>query len=139
MNQFNDARFPVRANAILYIMRLVVTLLLYIACLLRHGLSIPGIDDSGHGILGLVGLWISCAWMAVILSIIVLWILRIAPSRRPRWTYLALGSLFLVLFLSGVSRHTPNPNVGEILVGSVASLLFYIGLFNNSEEDYEKR
>lgn len=139
MNQFNDARFPVRANAILYIMRLVVTLLLYIACLLRHGLSIPGIDYSGHGILGWVGLWISCAWMAVILSIIVLWILRIAPSRRPRWTYLALGSLFLVLFLSGVSRHTPNPNVGEILVGSAASLLFYIGLFNISEEDYDKR
>ena len=137
MNQFNDVRFPGRANAILYIVRLVVTLLLYIVCLLRHGLSIPGIDYSGHGILGWVGLWLSCGWLAVILSIIVLWM--IAPSRRPRWTYLALGSLFLVLFLSGVSRHTPNPNLGEISVGSAASLLFYIGLYNVSDDDYDKR
>ena len=137
MRRFNNVRYHVRANAILYVIRLVVTLLLFIKCLLQHGRSIPGIDYSRHGILGWVGLWLSCAWMAVILSIIVLWMK--APSRRPRWTYLALGSLFLVLFLSGVSRHTPNPNVGEILVGSAASLLFYTGLYNISDDDDGKR
>lgn len=118
-----------RANAFLYLMRLGVTVLLYAICFLRHGRFFSGIDYAGHGVWGWIGLWFTCACAATLLLIVVMWILGITPLKRPRWDCFAFGLAFLSLFLSGLSSHVPSPVLGELMVGSAAALLLYLGVF----------
>ena len=118
-----------RANAILYVMRLVVTVLIYVICCFHHGQSFSGIDYAGHGVWGWIGLWFTCAWAATILSIFVMWFLGTTPLRKPRWEYFGFGIAFSVLLLSGLSKRTPSPVLGEMMVGSAAAFLLYLGLF----------
>lgn len=119
----------IRANAILYVMRLVVTVLIYVVCCFHQGRFFSGIDYAGHGVWGWIGLWFTCAWAATILSIAVMWFLKLTPLRKPRWDYQAFGLAFLGLFLSGLSRQVPSPVLGEMMVGSAAAVLIYMGLF----------
>ena len=118
-----------RANALLYLMRLGVTVLLYAICFLRHGHFFSGIDYAGHGVWGWIGLWFTCAWSATLLSILVMWILGITPLKKPRWDYCGFCIAFSALFLSGLSKIAPSPALGEMMVGSAAALLMYMGLF----------
>lgn len=118
-----------RAHAILYVMRLVVTVLLFSICCFHQGRFFSGIDYAGHGVWGWIGLWFSCAWAATILSIIGMWILGITPLKKPRWEYFGFGIAFSVLLLSGLSKRTPSPVLGEMMVGSAAAFLLYLGLF----------
>ncbi len=39
------------------------------------------------------------------------------------------GVAYLLLFLSGLCRHLPNPMLGEMVVGSRAVLPLYLSLF----------
>ena len=126
--EFKDVRIS-RANACLYLMRLGITVLLYAICLLRHGRFFSGIDYAGHGVWGWIGLWFTCAWAATPLSIVVMWILGKTPLKKPRWDCFAFGLAFLSLFLSGLSSHVPTPVLGEMMVGSAAAFLLYLGLF----------
>ena len=66
-----------RANFILYVMQLLVTVLLYAICGFRHGRFFSGIDYAGHGAWGWIGLWFTCAWAATILSIAIMWIFKL--------------------------------------------------------------
>lgn len=118
-----------RANAILYVMRLVVTVLVYAICCFHQGRFFSGIDYAGHGVWGWIGLWFTCAWAATILSIVVMWILGITPLKKPRWEYFGFGIAFSALFLSGLSKLAPSPVLGEMMVGSATALLLYLGLF----------
>ena len=118
-----------RPNDILYVMRLVVTVLIYVICCFHHGQSFSGIDYAGHGVWGWIGLWFTCAWAATILSIFVMWFLGITPLKKPRWDCFAFGLAFGGLFLSGLTSHVPCPPFGEMTVGSAAALLLYLGLF----------
>lgn len=118
-----------KANALLYVMRLMVTVLIYAIRCFHKGRFFSGIDYAGYGVWGWIGLWFSCTWAASILSIAVMWIIGLTPLKKPRWDYLAFGLAFLALFLGGLSSHVPNPVLGEIMVGSAATLLIYLGLF----------
>lgn len=118
-----------KANALLYVMRLVVTVLVYAICCIRSGRFFSGIDYAGHGVWGWIGLWFTCAWAATILSIVVMWILGITPLKKPRWEYFGFGITFSALFLSGLSEFAPSPILGEMMVGSAAVLLLYLGLY----------
>jgi len=118
-----------KAIAYLYLMRLGVTLLLYAICFFRHGRFFSGIDYAGSSVLGWIGLWFTCAWAATILSIVVMWILGITPLKKPRWEYFGFGITFSALFLSGLSEFAPSPILGEMMVGSAAVLLLYLGLY----------
>ena len=118
-----------RAHAILYVMRLVVTVLLFSICCFHQGRFFSGIDYAGHGVWGWIGLWFTCAWTATILSIVVMWFIKRTPLKMPRWDYWAFGLAFLVLFLSGLSRQVQNPALCEMMVGSATALLIYLGLF----------
>ena len=118
-----------KANAYLYLMRLGVTLLLYAICFFRHGRFFSGIDYAGSSVWGWFGLWFACAWAATLLSILVMWILGITPLKKPRWDYFGFSIAFSALFLSGLSKTAPSPALGEMMVGSAAALLMYMGLF----------
>lgn len=118
-----------KANALLYVMRLVVTVLIYAICCFRSGRFFSGIDYAGYGVWGWIGLWFTCAWTATILSIVVMWFIKRTPLKMPRWDYWAFGLAFLVLFLSGLSRQVQNPALCEMMVGSATALLIYLGLF----------
>ncbi len=118
-----------RSAMLLHMLSLVLTVVLFVICLKERGAFFSGIDYSCHGALGWIGLWISCVWAAYILSIFVFWLFGVTPLKRPRWDYFAFGIAFLVLFLSGLSRHVPSPCIGEVLVGSAATLLLYVSLF----------
>ena len=124
-----DVMSPSKANVILYVMRLVVTVSCFVMCCTCHGRFFSGIDYAGHGVWGWIGLWFTCAWGATIQSIAVMWFLGVTPLKKPRWDYFGFGLAFLALFLSGLSRHVPSPILGEMMVGSAASLLIYLGLF----------
>ena len=124
-----EKNMATRANVILYVMRLVVTVLIYAICCFQQGRFFSGIDYAGHGVWGWIGLWFTCTWAASILSIAVMWIIGITPLKKPRWDYFTFGLAFLALFLSGLSSHVPSPILGEIMVESAATLLIYLGLF----------
>ncbi len=117
------------ANFILYLMRLVFTVSYFVICCTWHGRFFSGIDYAAHGVWGWIGLWFSCAFVASIISMATMWVLKITPRMKPRWDYFAFGMAFLVLFVGGVSRHLPNPVIGEISVGAAATLLLYVSLF----------
>ena len=123
-----------RANAIiLYVVRLVVTILVYAICCFCHGRSFSGIDYAGHGVWGWIGLWFSCAFAASIISLATLWVLKLTPRSDssglnvpPNGTFEnAPDGTFNVL----LSRHVPNPIIGEISAGAAATLLLYVSLF----------
>lgn len=129
MGRMVKAVSPGRANVILYVIRLILTVVLFAICRWQHGVFFSGIDYYGHSIWGWIGLWFTCAWAACVLGMAALWLLKITPRRKPRWDYFAFGVAFLVLFVSGSSRQVPNPIVGEIGVGAAATLLLYVSLF----------
>lgn len=118
-----------KGNGILYVMRVGITIVFYIICCTWHGRFFSGIDYAGHGIWGWIGLWLSCTWAATIVSIVTMWFLKLTPQARPHSGYFILGIVFLLLFVGGLSRHVQNPVIGEILVGSAASVLLYLSLF----------
>ena len=134
INPVTDCRF-FRANAVLYLSTLTMTVLLFAICRFRHGRFFTGIDYSGQGVLGRIGLWFTCVWLSAIISILGLWSIGKNPLKKPRWKYLPLCVAFLVSFVSGLSRLTPNPMVGEILVGSVAAVLTYWTLFSGTKKN----
>lgn len=123
---------PGRANVILYVVRLILTVALFAICCWRHGVFFSGIDYSGHSICGWIGLWFTCAWAACIIGTTVLWLLKITPRRKPNWEYFTFAIAFLILFASGLSRHVPNPIIGEIGVGAAATLLLYVSFFSEN-------
>ena len=120
---------PSRANIILYVMQLVVTVSCFVMCCTWHGRFFSGIDYAGHGVWGWIGLWFSCAFAASIISMATMWVLKMTPRMKPRWDYFAFGIAFLVMFVGGVSRNVPNPVIGEISVGAATTLLLYVSLF----------
>lgn len=120
---------PTKAKVLLMALAFIVTAVLFTICCLQDGVFFSGIIYAGHGWFGWVLLWLTCAWAAIIVCAFVLWLLGLSPLKRPRWAHFAAEAAFLLLFLSGLSRHVPDPMLGETLVGSGAGLLLYLSLF----------
>lgn len=120
---------PTKAKVLLMALAFITATVLFTICCFQGGVYFSGIEYAGHGWLGWVLLWFTCAWTALIVCTFVLWLLGLTPLKRPRWAYFAAGATFLLLFLSGLSRHVPNPMLGEMLVGSAAALPLYLSLF----------
>ena len=120
---------PTKSKVLLMALTFVVTMVLFTICCFQDGVFFSGIAYAGRGWFGWFCLLLTCAWTAIILSTFTLWLLGLTTFKRPRWAYFAAGAAFLLLFLSGLSRHVPDPMLGEIGVGSVSALLFYLSLF----------
>lgn len=120
---------PTKSKVGLMALSFAVTVVLFIICYLQKGVFFSGIVYAGHGWFGWICLWLSCMWTATILCAFVLWFLGLSPLKRPRWAYFAAGVAFLLLFVSGLSWHLPDPMLGEMLVGSAAALPLFLSLF----------
>ena len=123
------AMTPNRSKVLLKALAFVVTVVHFTICRFQDGIFFSGIVYAGHGWCGWVCLLLSCAWTAIILSAFTLWRLGLTPFKRPRWELLIPGAAFLLLFVSGLSRHAPDPMLSETLVGFGAALLLYLSLF----------
>lgn len=120
---------PTKGKAILMVLTFMMTVALFTICCCQDGVFFSSIVYAGRGWFGWVCLFLACAWTAIIVSMFPLWLLGLTPLKRPHRAYFAAGMAFLLLFLSGLSRHVPDPMLGETLVGSGAALLLYLSLF----------
>lgn len=118
-----------KAKALLMAIAFIATATLFIICCTQGGVFFSGIVYAGRGWFGWVCLWFTCAWTALIVCVFTFWLLGLTPTKRPRWELFATGAAFLLLFVSGLSRHVPNPMLGEMLTGSAAALPLYLSLF----------
>ena len=129
---------PKAATKVLMALALILALFLFFVFAVPcKGIFPSGIDYSGHGFLGWAALFLSSACMATMVSVFVLWLFRGLPRRKPEWKYFAFAIVFMVLFVVGISRHVPDPIIGEVGCGACTVMALYLSFFCRKSKDIQ--
>ena len=99
----------------------------------QDGVFFSRIDYSGNGFLGWTGLLITSLMTGGICSILALRLLRCTARRKPSWKSFTLAILALLLFLSGIARHSPLPMISEMLLSAIAFATLLRSFYKNPE------
>lgn len=113
-----------------------VMIIIFIVSWIRSGVFLTGLDYSGHGFWGWLGLFVTCFNVAMISAIIILWALGKIPFRKTRFGWFAIGLIFIVLVIFRISLGWNHPLFGEILLSYAACLSFLFCL--PSDDNYKK-
>ncbi len=131
MEKFNFGALYEPSEGKRWTMRLIFILTLgsFIFCALKDFRFFTGTDYSGHGFWTWAALWLSCAFVSIIVTSIIMWIAGKTPGPIPvLWLFL-FGAVFCVLLVLGIPGRSSHPILLELGCGFLSSESIYLSLF----------